>query len=181
MPSPLAGVVVHPYSCGGISVRCTVCVMALIGHTERSRVHEPRSSPSMSTQLCALLNHIRHVTIQWPPGSVAPCADSPLPAPATCKDLSVIHPVQRWYCLQLAVCMAGPVNLPPDSTGLRAAMRKTHSYQWLEAACPPEATNPEAGHTPALSEEACTSVSARACDPCPHLCHAFISDAKLLG
>ncbi|DBA89647.1 hypothetical protein WJX79_009961 [Trebouxia sp. C0005] len=39
----------------------------------------------------------------------------------------------------------GPVNLPPDSTGLRAAMRKTHSYQWLEAACPPEATNPEAG------------------------------------
>ena len=30
-------------------------------------------------------------------------------------------------------------------------MRKTHSYQWLEAACAPEATNPEAGHTPTLS------------------------------
>ena len=41
---------------------------------------------------------------------------------------------------------AGPVNLPPDGIGLRAAMRKTHSYQWLEAACSPEATNnPEAG------------------------------------
>jgi len=76
--------------------------------------------------------------------------------------------------------MAGPVNLPPDSIGLRAAMRKTHSYQWLEAACAPEATNPEAGHTPALSEKACTSASHCTCDSSPHLFHAVISDAKLL-
>ena len=44
------------------------------------------------------------------------------------------------------VHVAGPVNLPPDTSGIRVAMRKTHSYQWLEAACSPEANaNSEAG------------------------------------
>ena len=28
----------------------------------------------------------------------------------------------------------GPVNLPPDVEGLRGAMRKMHSYMWLEDA-----------------------------------------------
>ena len=28
----------------------------------------------------------------------------------------------------------GPVNLPPDAEGLRGAMRKMHSYMWLEDA-----------------------------------------------
>ena len=77
-------------------------------------------------------------------------------------------------------------------------MRKTHSYQWLEAACAPEATNPEAGHTPALSDLLdqecssaiastvttaslpCISASCCTCDACLHLFHAFISDANLL-
>ena len=41
---------------------------------------------------------------------------------------------------------AGPANLPPDSSGIGAAMRKTRSYQWLEAACSSEATSgPEQG------------------------------------
>lgn len=44
---------------------------------------------------------------------------------------------------------AGPVNLPPDTAGLRAGlgMRKNRSYQWLEAACDPQATStiPESG------------------------------------
>ena len=28
----------------------------------------------------------------------------------------------------------GPVNLPPESEGLRSAMRKMHSYMWLDNA-----------------------------------------------
>ena len=28
----------------------------------------------------------------------------------------------------------GPVNLPPESDGLRSAMRKMHSYMWLDNA-----------------------------------------------
>ncbi len=55
MPLPLAGVVFHPCLCGGISVRCTVWVMALICHTDSSKLHVLRPSPSISTQLCALL------------------------------------------------------------------------------------------------------------------------------
>ncbi|KAL3151753.1 hypothetical protein ABBQ38_012730 [Trebouxia sp. C0009 RCD-2024] len=54
----------------------------------------------------------------------------------------------------------GPVNLPPDTAGLRAGMgmRKNRSYQWLEAACDPEATSPPetgrvGGYTAAQVEE----------------------------
>ena len=65
-------------------------------------------------------------------------------------------PVTAFDCTLFAthVCtantkLAGPVNLPPDTAGLRAGlgMRKNRSYQWLEAACDPEATSsiPESG------------------------------------
>ena len=30
--------------------------------------------------------------------------------------------------------LQGPVNLPPEAAGLRQAMRKMHSYMWLEDA-----------------------------------------------
>lgn len=52
------------------------------------------------------------------------------------------------YSAHSASETAGPVNLPPDTAGLRAGMgmRKNRSYQWLEAACDPEATSaPETG------------------------------------
>lgn len=59
-----------------------------------------------------------------------------------------LHASTSFCCLRALIrhpCeTAGPVNLPPDTAGLRAGMgmRKNRSYQWLEAACDPEATSP---------------------------------------
>ncbi len=104
----------------------------------------------MSAKVYALLEHIRNdvnphsVSIRSCQVLVSStCADTPLPTPLAGTYLQFSH---RITCtVSNLFCMAGPVNLPPDSIGLRAAMRKTHSYQWLEAACAPEATNPETG------------------------------------
>ena len=49
-------------------------------------------------------------------------------------NLLVGRIIDRSVDIRAAVERQGPVNLPPEAAGLRQAMRKTHSYMWLEDA-----------------------------------------------
>ena len=51
----------------------------------------------------------------------------------------------------------GPVNLPPEAVGLRQALRKMHSYMWLEDAIADDGGAQDAGivSTPVSQTHCC--------------------------
>ena len=55
--------------------------------------------------------------------------------PLTALKLAKQHASRSTFAeIRPAMSRQGPVNLPPEAAGLRQAMRKMHSYMWLEDA-----------------------------------------------